>query len=455
MNKISSYRDIPLNKQQTELLLGKICDNIQNVQQQDISGLALACFNLALFNRLIIPMLAFDSYFYNKRYKKKFVEFDSASDIDSIDEIASRGLIETEDNVIFHFQHVTEFTSIEKDIVTALKPLSFAPKFIISPFIATILVTFAKMSSSSVAGNLRLPQSILLPFIKQVFKNNERHRSILQQSAWARSVEQFEPINIEKLLKVLQENTCKLGQNVALNGFIGLTFNLLKTKQAPALNNFAVQFLNELVKQRQEFASDIMKIVVKMLFTEPNKAPIIDCFSIMIQNRALPIDRCEEALTELIENLTELELDTALAIESVIYNAITKSARLRDLMSEKMRAAMYQNKPEMRKLAVYSFCVMLKKVTKQTQGSTHGAYAPSQNISMMSLLSQSQLPSTEKASMRRVSVLVLEILGILRKCFSHNAEIRVMLYENLLSAVAANPFIIPNVLELVETYFRE
>ena len=435
--------------------MGKICDNFSNVPHDDISGLALACFNLALFNRLIIPVLALDTYFFNKRYKKKFIEMGSA-DLDSIDEIAEKGIIETEENVIFHFQHVTEFTSIEKDIVNSLKPLAFVPKFIISPFIATVLVSFAKMSSSSVGGNLRLPQSILLPFIKQVFKNNEKHRSILRNSAWARSVDQFEPVEIEKLLKVLEENTCKLGQNMALNGFIGLTFMLLKTKDVPALNTFAVQFLNELVKQRQEFTSDIMRIVVKMLFSEPNKGPIIDCFSIMIQNRALPIDRCEEALTELIENLAELELETALAIESVIYSSITRSMKLRELMVQTMRSAMYQNKPGMRKLAVYSFCVMLKKVTRPTISNIRNSF-PSQNISMMSLMSQTQLPSynPEKAGMRRVSVLVLEILGILRKCFSHNADIRVTLYESLLSSITANPFIIPNVLELFETYFRE
>lgn len=436
------------------MLLGKICDNFSNVNQGDVSGLALACFNLALFNKLIIPMLALDTYFFNKRYKHKFIEFDSANDFDSIDETAEKGVIEMEENVIFHFQQVTEFTMIEKDIVAALKSLSYAPKFIISPFIATVLVSFAKMSSSSVVGNLRLPQSILLPFLKQVFKNNEKHRGILKHSAWARSVDQFDPLDIDKLLKVLQENTCKLGQNVALNGFIGLTFMLLKTKAAPALNSFAVQFLNELVKQRNEFAGDIMRIVVKMLFSETNKGPIIECFSIMIQNRALPIDRCEDALTDLIVNLDELELDTAMAIESVIFSAISKSTKLRDLMSQTMRSSMYQNKPGMRRLAVYSFCVMLKKVTKPTQGNVRETFAASQNISLMSLMSQSQIPSTEKVNMRRVSVLVLEILGILRKCFSHSVEVRVTLYENLLSAVAANPFIIPNVLELVESYFR-
>jgi hypothetical protein len=156
----------------------------------EISGLALACFNLALFKRLDIPVLALDTYFYNKRYKIIFTEMESESDIDSIDETAEKGLIETEDNVIFHFQHVTEFTSIEHMLEKALRPLEFAPKFIISPFIGTILISFAKMSSSSV-GSLRLPQSILLPFIKKIFKNNENHRQILRHSAWARLVDQF------------------------------------------------------------------------------------------------------------------------------------------------------------------------------------------------------------------------------------------------------------------------
>jgi fanconi anemia group I protein len=438
-----------------EILMGKICDNLPNVGQSDIPRLALACFNLSLFNKIIIPILALDSYFYNKRYMKKFVEIDSESDVNSIDTTAEKGIIETEENVIFHFQHVTEFTSIEKNIVASLKPLAFAPKFIISPFIATVLVSFAKMSSSTVAGNLRLPQSILLPFMKQVFKNNEKHRAIRRNSAWARSVEKFEPINIEKLLRVLQENTCKLNQNVALNGFIGLAFMLLKTANAPELNSFAINFLNELSRQRQEFTNDILKIVVKMLFSEKNKTPIIECFSAMIQRRTLPIERCEEALIDLIENLTELELDTALAIESVIHNIIIRSSKLRDLMTRTMRNAIYQNKPEMRKLAVYSFCAMLKKVKKPREGTSNEVFGASQNISMMSLLSQSQLPSIGDVSMRRVSVLVLEILGVLRKCFSHSVEIRETLYESLLSAASANEFIIPNVLELVEPYFRE
>jgi FANCI solenoid 2 len=209
---------------------------------------------------------------------------------------------------------------------------------------------------------------------------------------------------------------------------------LLKTKDAPTLNSFSIQFLNELCKHRQEFTSDIMKIVVKMLFSETNKAPIIECFSIMIQNRSLPIHLCEEALTELIENLTELDLETALAIEGVIYNAISKSSKLRDLMSTTMRAAMYQNKRGMRKLAVFFFCVMLKKVTKPSQLGFN-VHADAKHLNVVADVSVAAADN--------------------RKSVDASCQRARALYENLLKAVAANPFIIPNVLELVEPYFRE
>lgn len=51
--------------------------------------------------------------------------------------------------------------------------------------------------------------------------------------------------------------------------------------------------------------------------------------------------------------------------------------------------------------------------------------------------------------------MMLEILGMLRKCFSDNRELRVTLYENLLSSITANPFIVSSVLEFIEGHFRD
>lgn len=301
--------------------------------------------------------------------------------------------------------------------------------------------------------------------MKQVFKFNEEHRQILNSSGWAKSIDPVDAVNTDSLLRMLKENTCALKSDVALNGLFGLTFLLLKTKASPALNKFAIDFLNDIIKNRNEFTSDILHIVVKMLFCEKNKGPIIECFSSFVQNRHLNISASESALQKLIEDLTELDLDTALAIESVIFTAISKSIHLRDLMIEIMTKAMYSRNVEIRKMAIYSFCIMLRKFTKPTarssvSGSGGGNSSTqsrfSHNISMFSL-TQSQIAISANSSrnnIRQVEIIMLEILGLLRKCFSENNEIKVMLYESLLNSIQANSFIISNVFEFLDSHFR-
>lgn len=407
-----------------------------------------------MFSQLIVPILALDQYFWIKCYKKKFIELSSESAFESIDEVADNGIAQTEKTIVYHFQMVTEFTNIEKDLVNALKQLAFAPKFILRPFIITILATVAKISSG-VQGNLRLTQSILLPFMKQVFRNNERHKAVLCSSAWARDIDTVDPLDIDKLRKVLIENNNDKSQEITLNGIIGLAFILLKTKDAPNLNAFGCEYLLKLINSHPELSRDIMKILVKMLFSEVNKAPIIDCFTRMILNRNLKAADCENELKELIEGLPDLDLATVSAIESVLLSLTHKSLALHKTMIEVMRTAIYQRNPQNKKMAIYSFCMMLRKVKRPSSASSVRNNISSQlNISMYSMITQSQLPSVN-SQMRKVEILGLEILGILQGVLSYNEEIRVMMYDCLLQSIQFNEFIITNVMQMLEFHFRD
>jgi Fanconi anemia group I protein len=256
-------------------------------------------------------------------------------------------------------------------------------------------MSIAKISSS-VEGNFRLNQSAILPLLKKMFKFNEEHKEILRTSGWASSIDQAsEIVNKDSLLRILTQNSCSLKQNIALNGLFGLAFLLLKTKASPELNKFAIEFLNEIIRTRQEFTSDIMKIVVKMLFCEKNKIPIVQCISTLLNNRHLDINSAKSALIQLIEDLTELDIETAVAIESAIFSAISKSIDLRDQMIEIMKNAMYQKDLEVRKMAIFSFCLMLRKFTKPPRLSAihHNPNESrfAHNISFFSL-TQSQIP---------------------------------------------------------------
>jgi hypothetical protein len=66
-----------------------------------------------------VPILALDKYFHTRRYRKEINE--SASDFESIDETADAGIIEIEEIVIYHFQDVAEYTTIERDLTNAIK----------------------------------------------------------------------------------------------------------------------------------------------------------------------------------------------------------------------------------------------------------------------------------------------------------------------------------------------
>lgn len=96
---------------------------------QDIGNLAMATFQTALFSQLLIPIMALDEYFFKQRYRKEINE--TASEIDSIDETAEAGVIETEEVVIYHFQNVAEYTTIERDLTNAIKvrKINFYSKF--------------------------------------------------------------------------------------------------------------------------------------------------------------------------------------------------------------------------------------------------------------------------------------------------------------------------------------
>jgi fanconi anemia group I protein len=287
-----------------------------------------------------------------------------------------------------------------------------------------------------------------LPFIKNVFKINEEYKLLVNSSGWAKSIDS-DFVDTDILLKILKQNTCMLKQDIALNGLFGLSFLLLKTKGSSTLNKFAIDFLNEIIKNRPEFTNDIMQVIVKMLFYEENKTPIVECFSTIIQNRSLNINYCESALAKLIEDLTELNVETALAIENVLFTVISKSIKLRDLMIDVMKSAIYQRSENIRKLAIFSFCLMLRKFSKAPAGMSHQHH----NLSMFSL-TQSQMPISSDSNIRQVEVLMLEILGMLRKAFSETRDLKVMLYQSLLSSVEVNTFIISNIFEFLEGHFR-
>jgi hypothetical protein len=100
--------------------LAKISKVYCKIKPEDLGNLALVTFQLASYNQLLVPILALDRYFYQRRYKTEFRETFSESS-DDIEMTSEKGVIESEVIIIYHFQTVAECTSMEKDITNSLK----------------------------------------------------------------------------------------------------------------------------------------------------------------------------------------------------------------------------------------------------------------------------------------------------------------------------------------------
>lgn len=138
---------------------------------------------------------------------------------------------------------------------------------------------------------------------------------------------------------------------------------------------------------------------------------------------------------------------------------LTKSnSQIREYFIEMLRRAMYQSNLSTRQMAVYGFCLILKQLrNNSTWRASARAGSTQLSISGFSVMSQQMLSGSNPNA--AFDVCVLEIIGILRKCFNQTNEIKEVLYDGLSNAVQQNPKLISHVLQFldwhVRSYFNE
>lgn len=82
-----------------------------------------------------------------------------------------------------------------------LQPLSAAPRYILSPFFLSALLTMCNINRYP--ESTRLSSSHLLPLLRQVIQNNELEKEMCLQSAWCRQTVDHCIVSVEKISEVL------------------------------------------------------------------------------------------------------------------------------------------------------------------------------------------------------------------------------------------------------------
>lgn len=108
-------------------------------------------------------------------------------------------------------------------------------------------------------------------------------------------------------------------------------------------------------------------------------------------------------------------------------------------------------------MGVYGFCMLLKQLknnnSRRVNTGNISTFSQINTISGFSLLSQTNLSGAGNPQ-RHLDTLTLEIVGILRKCFNQQKEIKDILYEGLHRTIEMNLQIIPHLMQFLDLHFR-
>lgn len=147
----------------------------------------------------------------------------------------------------------------------------------------------------------------------------------------------------------------------------------------------------------------------------------------------------------------------AMRMMTFILPLIKNNAQIRDYFIDILRRAMYQSNLSTRQMGVHGFCLILKQ---QRNNNSHrptshmSSFNGTQlSISGFSMMSQHNLNSGKNPNLN-FDMCVLEIIGILRKCFNQTYEIKEILYDGLLNAVQQNTKLISHVVQFLEWHLR-
>uniref|UniRef100_A0AAG5DEU5 Fanconi anemia group I protein n=1 Tax=Anopheles atroparvus TaxID=41427 RepID=A0AAG5DEU5_ANOAO len=452
------FRDLSLLRDETSIFVTKISDSIRQIEPLELPPLVCQLFHVCLKHSslLVIPLMALQRYFHKNYYKKVLSNENSdTTDFDSIDRYSDSEIREAEETILYHLSNVTEFRVDEAQIVSMFKPFQNNPEVLLTPFFVGALLAMSRINRMPDTSDV--VSSPIMAFLIKLIAISEKERDMCAQSAWCRGrIDMTAASRIDQLFGVLTDNSQE-GKEVVTPGIIHFAFALLLAKRQTKLHSIAINFFQVFIKRRFIFGNGILAKIKKYLFADLEETQFNLCLTTLSLTNTLTVSECTNTIHFIMDYLLLINGAHAMRFMAFIFPLLRVSHTIRDRYIEVLRKAMYNGETSTRIMGVFGFCSLLKQLKNNNSrrsilGTGGGSYTQ-MTISGMSLLSQAAYGSANNPNVH-FDMLTLEIMGILRKCFTQTVEVREMLYEALGRAVEFNTQLLPHVLQFIDWHFE-
>ncbi|ROT72473.1 Fanconi anemia group I-like protein [Penaeus vannamei] len=448
------FRDIDLPKEELQDVVYKVEHVLKSVDFQSVPPII---YHLILLVKGKLPGRVLQAVidFFNKQEQRLSSRSENGNcasdsiDIDSevIEESKHSELTEAQGTVILHVTHQAQYNpALVKDYLKFVKTSTWLTERLITPFNLALSLSLASIEKY---------QDQIIESLKSCLLKSFRQQERSRQSQWLRET-WGENCNITAAFRTTIDN-CIMGWDQVSQGLVQLGFSLLESGGGPKGETYASQRAVELasvilpliLKKQPHIARTVISqlsnfiLLYQFLFTEilgklAKVSPLV-----MLEHLNL--------IRELLEYLVFLPLPVSTHLLHALLPLLKMSMTLKDALMITLRKMLFSKQVESRQVAVRGFLQFLRHFRVMgTLPNSQASMSFSSSLSTVSI--NADVHSVFNNSTNEA--LCLELLGVLRRCFSQQHEVKSTFYAGLYDVSRANPKLTVSILELLLQHIK-
>ena len=376
-------------------------------------------------------------------------------DLDSIEIVSNESgtveeLMQAECMVIYHINQAAKNNHIiGREVVNIIKAASLAPELVLSPFSLFLSLSFIankQHREPCLAG-------VKVAMVKAAAIEEARKNFI-----WTRSVMTKLPDVGDLLSMIITQAKKHGGWDLIVEGILELGLALLdcntivksEMRRIKSVNTIGAKLLSKLIKKQPGSQDKPMLTISPVMSPLTNKiitsnaaaVQFSDALRIIIADNFMKFQKgVPNFIAELIETFPKLAFNTARRCLYAMLPIVKLNKDLRNSLIMILRKLFFSSSVTGRQTATAGVLMMLKTFRIST----------SRNVSQLSQstgsLSQVMV-DTQRGASTTNEALCLELLGVLRRCFSQQCEVKMVFYTGIVEVINKNPEMVEGILEL-------
>lgn len=446
------FRDISLEKEDHTTVITVLCTRMQDIPLEEVPPFVHQSLRLCTNQDSKLLLEALRRYFM-LRFSQ--ANSDSIDTFESIDVINPKEIQDTESTVLYHIYQAAQLNHQHiRDYIKYFKSVTHVPEAVLEPFMLSVLLTVASIDENQIFEMLRT-------IIIKRKENDDRRKN----SAWLRKL-----IPDSCTIMTIMGNVIKASdrdRHLVLKGLVDLAFVLMTVENksktgAHPLRQVAIKILQKIMKKHHETVAIIFQTLLdKIIAGGSCISQYTDCLTYMCQKLTVLMLDHQDSIITLLDQISFIPGEVAIFIVSAIFPLIKVSAIIREHLIITLRKILYRKGTANRQMAVSGILEMLKNLKMHSlsglamSSSQYINNSSSTGTSSTSILTQVTLERGTQATKSSYNrSLYYDILGILRRCFTHECEVRLHLYNGLYEAVLTNTEVAEYVLEMLLPHFK-